>query len=80
MNDGFALFRYWGAKRTVYHLINTGKIEPIIVIGIDNAAGSNNNINERTNEYLPYPDELFGMKVGFIKDSCIGCFPIAQTD
>lgn len=57
MNDGFALFRYWGAKRTVYHLINTGKIEPIIVIGIDNAAGSNNNINERTNEYLPYPDK-----------------------
>jgi enterochelin esterase-like enzyme len=52
LNDGYAVFRYWDAEATVYRLIRAGAIEPLIVVGIDNAGEK-----ERANEYLPYPDE-----------------------
>jgi predicted alpha/beta superfamily hydrolase len=58
LNDGFAVFKFWKAKQTVLNLISSGKIEPFILVGIDNAIKNDNNIWVRTNEYLPYPDEL----------------------
>jgi enterochelin esterase-like enzyme len=63
MNDGFAVFspRLWGAPGIVDSLIRRKAIEPIILVGIDNAAsiaGSTNPNRDRTNEYLPYPDPL----------------------
>jgi enterochelin esterase-like enzyme len=52
LNDGYAVFTYWNAGDTVHRLIREGAIEPLIVVGIDNAGEK-----ERANEYLPYPDE-----------------------
>jgi enterochelin esterase-like enzyme len=52
LNDGYAVFHYWDAEATVYRLIRSGAIEPLIVVGIDNAGEK-----ERADEYLPYPDE-----------------------
>lgn len=59
LNDGFSVFKNWNLKETVYRLIDSGRIVPIIVVGIDNAINNvNKNPDARTNEYLPYPDEL----------------------
>lgn len=59
LNDGFSVFKNWHVKETVYQLIDKGSIAPIIVVGIDNAINNvNRNPDARTNEYLPYPDEL----------------------
>jgi predicted alpha/beta superfamily hydrolase len=43
----------WQVDETVTELIENGEIEPLIVVGIDNAGRSG-----RANEYLPYPDEF----------------------
>ncbi len=52
LNDGYAVFTYWNAEQAVNDLIREKAIEPLIVVGIDNAGEK-----ERANEYLPYPDE-----------------------
>lgn len=60
LNDGQNLFDAktsvfnpleWEVDETVDRLIRTREIEPIIVVGIDNAGRGG-----RANEYLPYPD------------------------
>lgn len=61
LNDGQNLFDIsssvfnsmeWQVDETVQDLIRKGDIEPLIVVGIDNAGKSG-----RANEYLPYPDK-----------------------
>lgn len=60
LNDGQNLFDLstsvfnpmeWQVDETVDRLIASREIEPLIVVGIDNAGRSN-----RANEYLPFPD------------------------
>lgn len=62
LNDGFAVFapRSWNAPSTLDALIAVGRIPPIIVVGIDNAASIPGvaTPNARTREYLPYRDSL----------------------
>lgn len=62
LNDGQNLFdkntsvfnsMEWRVDETVTKLIKEKLIEPIIVVGIDNAGRSG-----RANEYLPFPDEF----------------------
>lgn len=62
LNDGQSLFdeadsifnnSEWKVDETVYDLISKGSIEPIIVVGIDNAGK-----RMRSNEYLPWEDEF----------------------
>lgn len=62
MNDGQDLFdsatavlgnAEWGVDETLASLIASGRIEPIIVVGIDNAGRAG-----RAREYLPYPDRF----------------------
>jgi predicted alpha/beta superfamily hydrolase len=58
LNDGFSVFKNWHLKETVYNLIDSHKIAPIIIVGIDNAINNVNvNPDYRTDEYLPYPEE-----------------------
>ncbi len=58
LNDGFSVFKNWKVKETVYRLVDSGLIKPLIVVGIDNAINNvNTNPDFRTNEYLPYPEE-----------------------
>lgn len=61
LNDGQNLFdkadsifnnAEWKVDETVYDLIAKGEIQPIIVVGIDNAGKE-----MRANEYLPWEDE-----------------------
>ena len=61
LNDGQNLFdsataifnpMEWRADETVDSLVHAGAIEPLIVVGIDNAGRRG-----RAREYLPYPDE-----------------------
>ncbi len=61
LNDGQNLFdakdslftgKEWRVDETVHELITKKEIEPIIVVGIDNAG-----IQMRPNEYLPWEDE-----------------------
>lgn len=61
LNDGQNLFdrctstfndQEWKVDETVRTLVTSGRIEPIIVVGIDNAGR-----RLRPREYLPYPDE-----------------------
>lgn len=61
LNDGQNLFDVstsvfnpmeWQVDETVPDLIKKGEIEPLIVVGIDNAGRS-----RRANEYLPYEDK-----------------------
>ena len=52
LNDGYAVFAYWNVERTVYRLIREQVIQPIILVGIDNAGEK-----KRTTEYLPYADD-----------------------
>jgi enterochelin esterase-like enzyme len=63
LNDGFAVFssRGWNAPATLDRLIQAGRIPPIIVVGIDNAAsipGARTPVLDRAREYLPYTDVL----------------------
>lgn len=60
LNDGQNLFdttvsvfnpHEWEVDETVDRLTRAGEIEPIIIVGIDNAGRSG-----RANEYLPFPD------------------------
>lgn len=62
LNDGQNLFDVsisvfnpmeWQVDESVRDLIKRGEIEPLIVVGIDNAGRG-----ERANEYLPYKDEF----------------------
>ena len=62
LNDGQNLFdpatalfgdTEWRVDETVAWLIETGQIEPVVVVGIDNAGARG-----RAREYLPYPDEF----------------------
>ena len=61
LNDGQNLFdactsifntQEWRADETATELIQSGKIPPLILVGIDNAGK-----HDRPKEYLPYPDE-----------------------
>jgi enterochelin esterase-like enzyme len=61
LNDGQCLYdvctstfnrEEWRVDETVDELVSSGKIEPIIVAGIDNAGR-----RFRPREYLPYPDD-----------------------
>jgi enterochelin esterase-like enzyme len=61
LNDGQDLYdvctsifnpEEWRVDETVDELVSLGKIEPIIVVGIDNAGR-----RLRPREYLPYPDD-----------------------
>jgi predicted alpha/beta superfamily hydrolase len=73
MNDGQDLFdvctsvfgpREWMVDKTTTQLIAEGRIEPLIIVGIDNA-GRHTQLRlqveqtegSRPNEYLPFPDE-----------------------
>lgn len=62
LNDGQNLFdsatavfgnAEWGVDETLMSLIESGRIEPVIVVGIDNAGRRG-----RAREYLPYPDQF----------------------
>jgi predicted alpha/beta superfamily hydrolase len=44
----------WGVDETAQRLIRAGRIEPLIVVGIDNAG------SERIAEYTPTPDRRYG--------------------
>ena len=57
------------ADETLTELITAGKMEPIIVVGVDNgstenAKGENEDGGlQRTREYIPYPDPVFNPSV-----------------
>ena len=46
------------ADETLTELIATGKIEPLIVVAVDNGSGKSDNGEQRGREYLPYPDPM----------------------
>lgn len=52
LNDGYAVFAYWNAEDAIHKLAKAQTIEPVILVGIDNAGE-----RERANEYLPYADD-----------------------
>jgi enterochelin esterase-like enzyme len=56
MNDGLAAFdpEGWDLPQVVKTLVATGKIPPLVVVGIDNAGAA-----RRADEYLPLIDETF---------------------
>lgn len=67
LNDGQNLFdtadsastgKEWRVDETVADLISNGEIEPIIVVGIDNAGRT-----LRANEYLPWEDEFLSPRM-----------------
>lgn len=43
----------WQIDETLTRLIDDGRVQPLIVVGIDNAG------KERADEFLPYPDALY---------------------
>lgn len=60
LNDGFAVFKAgaWNAPEIVQRLESEGRMRPIILVGIDNGASiENGSAEQRTREYLPYPDQ-----------------------
>ena len=73
MNDGQDLFdvctsmfgpKEWKVDETANRMIAEGKVEPLIIVGIDNAGRHNKErlqeetlVGSRPNEYLPFPDE-----------------------
>ena len=61
LNDGFAVFsqRAWDAPSLLDRMIREGRVEPMILVGIDNAAtivGSQSPALDRAREYLPWAD------------------------
>jgi len=61
MNDGVMVFHAYQLEPVVHDLIRSGKIIPLIIVGIDNGAStfeSTNSDRDRANEYLPWPDTL----------------------
>ena len=59
LNDGFAVFKAsaWNAPEIVERLESEGRMQPIILVGMDNGASiENGSAEQRTREYLPYPD------------------------
>ncbi|MDU8887067.1 alpha/beta hydrolase-fold protein [Yeosuana sp. MJ-SS3] len=59
LNDGVLVFHAYDIQTIVHELIKSKKIEPIIVVGIDNGAStveSTNPLRDRANEYLPWED------------------------
>ncbi len=58
--DGIAVFQGRHLEQVTAKLIASGKIPPIIFVGIDNGgstAESKHPGSDRANEYLPYPDD-----------------------
>src|SRR5215813_3818415 len=62
LNDGQNLFdgatafvpgQEWHVDETAESLISSGKVDPLIIVGIDNAG------NDRVNEYTPVADEKY---------------------
>jgi predicted alpha/beta superfamily hydrolase len=60
LNDGQSVFSendldgdkpHWDAEKTAERLIESGEIEPLILVGVDSAGK-----HQRPNEYLPFPD------------------------
>jgi predicted alpha/beta superfamily hydrolase len=65
LTDGVMVFRRFNLEELVHGLINSGTVQPLIIVGIDNGASTDKTKNadlDRTNEFLPYPD------VGFAPD------------
>jgi predicted alpha/beta superfamily hydrolase len=59
MNDGFAVFKAssWDAPAVVRRLEAEGRIRPFLLVGVDNGATADNGSpDQRTLEYLPWPD------------------------
>lgn len=59
MNDGFAVFKpsLWNLPHIITKLASFKEIPEIILVGIDNGAtASGGSPDQRTKEYLPYPD------------------------
>jgi len=59
LNDGFAVFKAgaWNAPEIVERLESEGRMRPVIMVGMDNGASiENGSAEQRTREYLPYPD------------------------
>ena len=59
LNDGVLVFHAYDIQNVVHNLIKSKKIEPIIIVGIDNGAStteSKNPLRDRANEYLPWKD------------------------
>lgn len=52
--------REWHVDEIVARLVETGKIPPMIVVGVDNSGRT-----ARAHEYLPYPDELAKSEPGY---------------
>lgn len=62
LNDGITVFRRFNIEETVYGLINSENIAPLIIVGIDNGGSTDKTKNaaiDRANEFLPYPDAGF---------------------
>jgi enterochelin esterase-like enzyme len=56
-NDGYEVFTNWDVPAAVTRLIQTRRIAPLIVVGIDHAGEQervDEDLSERANEYLPY--------------------------
>lgn len=57
LNDGYEVFTNWDVPSAVTRLIQTRRIAPLIVVGIDHAGEqerADEDLSERANEYLPY--------------------------
>jgi predicted alpha/beta superfamily hydrolase len=60
MNDGFAVFKAgsWNAPAIVRRLEAEGRIRPFLLVGVDNGATADGgSADQRTLEYLPWPDQ-----------------------
>lgn len=71
LNDGQDLFdactsifnrEEWRADETATELIGSGKVRPLIIIGIDNAGKA-----DRPKEYLPFPDDTLTPAVPVVR-------------
>ena len=61
INDGVMVFNEYDLEDLVPQLISEGKIDPLIIVGIDNGGStfeSKSPVKDRANEYLPWPDEF----------------------
>ncbi len=62
LNDGIMVARALNVEETVRQLVEAGKINPLLVVCIDNGGSTNKTTNvarDRVNEFLPYPDVGF---------------------
>lgn len=59
VNDGFAVFKAtsWNAPAIVRRLEDEGRVRPFLLVGVDNGATADGgSADQRTLEYLPWPD------------------------